>query len=83
MSPKFQKAFAMLADLGVPVYKHPDDTDNFSIDAESSESDNWVNYYSMNPEWEFGVNPALIQALDAHEMYAEWVNAGRLSVYSI
>lgn len=82
MRKQYRKVFDQLKALGVPVYEHVDDFGNFSIDAECAKSDDWVSYYSMNPDWEFGMNPKLSQTLMAQGMFAEWVNPGRLAVYT-
>jgi len=77
----FLAAFAALKKAGVPVYVHPDDRGNFSIDAERAASDRWVNFYTTRTDWAFGVSPELDTLLDTHGLYAEWVNPGRLAVY--
>jgi len=81
MDTKYRKAFDALTRMGVPVYEHADDRGNFSISAERENSDEWVNYYSMNRDWAFGVHPEIDTVLRKHGLYAEWVNPGRLSVY--
>lgn len=77
------KAFNQLKKLGVPVYVHPDDDGNFSIDAESSNSSDWANYYGQTPGWAFGVNPKIDEVLEAcGGLFCEWVNPGRLAVHA-
>jgi hypothetical protein len=85
MKQKYIKAFNQLEKIGVPVYEHVDDNGNFSIDAEHSESYLWCNYYDGHaiPDWDFGVNPKIGDILRARGLFAEWVNAGRLSVYEV
>jgi hypothetical protein len=72
MKRTFIAAFNELKKLGAPVYVHPDDRGNFSIDAESSEE--WADYYSE-------VNPKIEKVLQRRGLFAEWVNPGRLAVY--
>lgn len=79
----YAAAYKKLAEMGVPVYRHPDDCGNFSIDAEAPEADTWVDYYG-NPYRQdliFGVHIDVAQALEKHGLFAEWVNPGRLAVY--
>ena len=75
------KAFNELKRLGAPVYEHPDDNGNFSIDAEVPEADAWADYYSQCHDWIFGVSPRLDEILIKHNLHGEWVNPGRLSIY--
>ena len=76
------KAFNALKKLGVPVYEHGDDNGNFSISAEVSGADQWVNYYDGYLLWNGeSTNPALDSTLRQFGLYAEWVNPGRLAVY--
>lgn len=80
---KFNAAFARLKEMGVPVYKHPEDSGNFSIDAEAENATEWVDYYG-NPQREdlvFGVHLDLERELQKRGLFAEWVNPGRLAVY--
>jgi hypothetical protein len=79
----YRSAFDALKKAGVPVYEHADDDGNFSINAESAQAQDWVSYYSELVDWDLGMNPKLLQILDHHRMYAEWVNPGRLSVYFV
>jgi hypothetical protein len=81
MKTNFQPAFKTLTDLGVPVYVHPDDDGNFSIDAEASGASKWVSYYGGASDWIFGVHPKVNEALRKCNLFAEWVNPGRLGVY--
>lgn len=81
MKAKYQKAFDALKTLGVPVYEHADDNGNFSIDAEDPKADDFVGYYATQPDWIFGVHPAVNTTLRNFGLFAEWVNPGRLSVY--
>ena len=83
LRPKFRNAFARLKTMGVPVYQHPDDNGNFSIDAEAPDAEKWVDYYG-NPVREdlvFGVHLDLERELQARSLFCEWVNPGRLAVY--
>lgn len=85
MSPKFSTAFARLKAMGVPVYSHPDDIGNFSINAEAPEAEAWVDYHD-NPyreELVFGVHIDLERELQNRGLFAEWVNPGRLAVYEV
>ena len=59
----------------------PDDNGNFSIDAEAAGASEFVDYYSADPSWIFGVSPKVNSALQKRGLYAEWVNPGRLAVY--
>lgn len=77
----FVAAFNELKKMGVPVYEHTDDNGNFSISAEESNSDEWVDMY--NSDFDIGVNPVINEALFKHGLFCEWVNAGRLSIYKI
>lgn len=83
MRPKFRTAFAKLRDMGVPVYQHPEDAGNFSIDAEADGADRWVDYYGnpVRAELVFGVHIDLERELQNRHLFAEWVNPGRLAVY--
>lgn len=83
MKTKYQNAFDALKTLGVPVYEHADDNGNFSIDAEDARADEFVGYYSTDPEWVFGVCPAVNNLLRTFGLFAEWVNPGRLGVYEV
>lgn len=79
---RFEDAFNALKVLGVPVYIHPDDrAPRFSISAEDEGADEWVSMYHGDPDWLFGVNPVVHLVLNRFELFAEWVNPGRLSVY--
>jgi hypothetical protein len=83
MKTKFCNAFAALQKMSVPVYQHPDDSGNFSIDAEAPDAERWVDYYG-NPCREdlvFGVHIDLERELQKRGLFAEWVNPGRLAVY--
>lgn len=83
MNGKFSRVFNKLKAMGVPVYEHPDDSGNFSIDAEADGAERWVDYYG-NPVREdlvFGVHLDLEKVLQQLGMFAEWVNPGRLAVY--
>lgn len=85
MNSKFSRVFKKLKDMGVPVYEHPDDNGNFSIDAEADGAERWVDYYG-NPVREdlvFGVHLDLEKVLQQLGMFAEWVNPGRLAVYEV
>ena len=81
MKPKYQQAFDALKTLGVPVYEHADDNGNFSIDAEHPRADTFVAYYATQPDWVFGVCPAVHNLLRTFGLFAEWVNPGRLSIH--
>lgn len=83
MRSKFHFAFQALQKMGVPVYEHPDDNGNFSIDAEAPGADRWVDYYGdpRREELVFGVHIDLERELKARKLHAEWVNPGRLAVY--
>ncbi len=83
MKQKYIKVYNHLKKIGVPVYEHIDDNGNFSIDAEGVDSWEWVEYYSDNPEWNFGINPKIESVLDKYGMFAEWMNPGRLCVYEV
>jgi hypothetical protein len=85
MKRDFIKAYNELKKLGCPVYEHPDDNGNFSIDGEGPDSYMWCDYYdgSMIPDWEFGVNPKIDKVLSKYGLFAEWMNPGRLCVYYI
>lgn len=79
---RFEDAFNALKVMGVPVYVHPDDrAPRFSIDAEDADAAEWVSMYHGYPDWIFGVHPAVQSLLNRFELFAECVNAGRLSVY--
>lgn len=85
MNSKFSRVFKKLKDMGVPVYEHPDDNGNFSIDAEGDGAERWVDYYG-NPVREdlvFGVHLDLERELQNRGFFAEWVNPGRLAVYEV
>jgi hypothetical protein len=82
MKRPFIKAFNALKKAGVPVYEHVEDNGNFSISSEDAESFKWVDYYAEFPLWRGeSMNPVLHNMLYRHNLYAEWVNPGRLSVY--
>ena len=81
MKRPYTQAFNELKKLGAPVYEHPDDNGNFSLDAEVPEADHWASYYAGGPTWVFGVSPRLEAILRRHNLFAEWVNPGRLSIY--
>lgn len=70
----YSKAYNSLQALGLPVYVHPDDRGNFSIDAECTFL---VDYY------EAFVHPDIDSILNASGLFAEWVNPGRMAVYKI
>lgn len=85
LRPKFRGAFAKLKAMGVPVYQHPDDNGNFSIDAEAEGAERWVDYYG-NPyreELVFGVHLDVEQVLEKVGLFSEWVNPGRVAVYEV
>jgi hypothetical protein len=83
MKKPFRSAFNALAKLGVPVFTRADHEQhgNFAISAEDSESDLWVSYYSMNPEWVFGVHPKVDAVLRDYGLFAEWESPGSLNVW--
>ena len=75
------KPFNALKKMGLPVYEHADDDGNFSISSEEPSSSDWVNYYSDNQKWIFGVHPMIEAKLKSYGVFAEWVNPGRLSIH--
>ena len=79
----YKQAYDHLESLGCPVYIHPDDDGNFSIDGEHPESDKWADYWNRDPEWIFGVNPCVNELLREYGLFCEWVNPGRLGVYEL
>lgn len=81
MKRKFAWAFDQLERMGVPVYVHVDDKGNFSINAEDPKADGWVSYHNAPVHWDFGVCPEINQILRKQDLFAEWVNPGRLSIY--
>lgn len=83
LKPKFRAAYVKLKTMGVPVYQHPDDAGNFSIDAEAEGAQRWADYYgnSRRADLVFGVHLDLERELQARRLFAEWVNPGRLAVY--
>ncbi len=81
MKRDYRSAYNALIKMKVPVYEHADDNGNFSIDAEAAGASEFVDYYSSNPSWIFGVSPKVNGALQKRGLYAEWVNPGRLAVY--
>ncbi len=87
MKREYIKAFNTLKKLGCPVYEHPDDRGNFSIDLEAPTEAGitWADYYDgyMIPGWDFGINPEITKVLDNQGLFAEWQNPGRLVVYQV
>lgn len=83
MKAAHRKAYNELKKMGVPVFVNADHDarGNFGISGEDPESCYWVNYYSMDPEWDFGVNPKIDAVLSKHGLFAEWQNPGSLNVY--
>lgn len=80
MQKQYAKAFKALQTMGVPVYTRDDMQGRFQISAEDAESYQWVDYYSQNPNWCFGVSPELEQALSKFGLFCEWINPGELAV---
>ena len=79
----YKQAYDHLESMGCPVYVHPDDDGNFSIDGEDPESYKWADYWNNDPIWIFGVNPCVDELLREYGLFCEWVNPGRLGVYTI
>lgn len=73
----FKAAFRQLQAMGVKVYEHPNDVENFSIEAPSD----FVNYYG--PGDIPYVDPRVEDILAIDDLFCEWVNPERLSVYRI
>lgn len=84
MKRQFHLAYNALKKIGVPVYVRDDMDGRFQINAEHPDSYKWADYYAYNREdWEFGVNPAVDQALKKYGLYSEWINPGELGVYEL
>ena len=83
MKRPFTYALAALKKLGVPTFAQEDHEarGNFAISAEEPESGKWVDYYSQDPSWVFGVHPKLDNLLRKYGLYAEWETPGSLNVY--
>lgn len=83
MKQAHRHAYNALKKLGVPVFERADHKErgNFGISAEHAASREFVDYYSMNPNWMFGVNPVVEAVLRKHRLMAEWANPGELTVY--
>ena len=83
MKRQFHLAYNALKKIGVPVYVRDDMGGRFQIN-EHPDSYKWADYYAYNREdWEFGVNPAVDQALKKYGLYSEWINPGELGVYEL
>ena len=83
MKKPYKQAYQALKVLGVPVFTNEDHDrlGNFSINAETSESHRWCDYYISPPSWVFGVSPELEAVLSQFGLFAEWQNPGCLGVY--
>ena len=80
MKKQYVTAVNMLKNVGCPVYVHADDKGNFSIDCEVEAADEWASYYSpMGYAW---IAERLDSYLQGRGLFAEWVNPGRISVYT-
>jgi len=85
MERNMRKAFNKLQKMGCPVYEHPDDGNNFSIDAEHPESYRWCDYWNESSlVWDGETtNPKIDKVLNPLGLFAEWHNPGRIAVYNI
>ena len=85
LSPKYVGAYRALKTLGVPLFVNEDNErlGNFFISAEEPESDAWCDYYSTQPDWVFGVHPAIESTLKQFGLFPEWCNPGCLGVYEV
>jgi hypothetical protein len=81
MRANYRHAYNALKKLGVPVYVRDDMDGRFQISAEEPNSYEWCSFYSRNPEWDFGVNPAIEKVLSKYHLHSEWINGGELGVY--
>ena len=82
MQKKFIKAFNELKKLGCPVFERTG-SDNFQISAEDETSYQWADYYNTYSfQWEGETtNPKIAEVLSKYNLFAEWENAGCLSVW--
>jgi len=86
MNKNHKKAYEELKAIGVPVIQGDMDSNpnRFRINAETGE--NWADYYAIGFNAaqlgldDFGVNPKINAILDKHGLFAEWYDAGTLSV---
>jgi len=83
MKKPYIAAYRALKVMGVPVFTNEDHDrlGNFSINAETSESHRWADYYISPESWTFGVSPELEAVLAQFGLFAEWQNPGCLGVY--
>jgi hypothetical protein len=82
MQKNFTKAFNELKKLGCPVFERSG-SDNFQISAESESSSEWADYYNTY-SFQWGgetTNPKIAEVLTKYKLFAEWENAGCLSVW--
>ena len=83
MKKPYKLAYQALKVMGVPVFTNEDHDrlGNFGINAETSESHRWCDYYAPSKYWVFGVSPELETVLAQFGLMCEWVNPGCLAVY--
>ena len=82
MKDNFTKAFESLKEIGAPVIAGGDNggDDSFRIAGDDNHTKVWADYWQ--PELgRFGVCDDITDILDAHGLWAEWVNPGVLQIY--
>lgn len=97
MKQKSRKAFTALKDIGAPVFEDPDGVAEFKLSAESNDTRIWADYYNeieFEIAAEFGREPSanagcpvihkdVMAILDRFGLFAEWQNAGCVSVHTL
>jgi len=56
---------------------------HFAISTEYDNSSKWLSYWDYPAFWDFGVNPRLVEVLERHGLYSEWINAAVLGIYTL
>ena len=79
MKRKFRTAYNKLEKMGVPVYERDWTHTDFVIDAEEGHAV-WADYH--RPDFGLmGVSQKIVDVLDKHGLYTQWIDAGTLGVY--
>ena len=83
MQRNYHRAYNQLRSIGAPVIEGGyNGEDTFRISGEDNCSETWADYYEME-YGEFGVSPRIVQVLNQHGLFAEWINPGVLAVCEI
>lgn len=83
MKANARQAFNKLKGMGVPVVEFDHYSGHFQISSEESNADEWLDYYSMNPNWLFGINTTITDLLEEYGLFAEWADAAIACVHDI